>query len=256
MNVGGFKKIGDLLTKNSPTILTGFGVAGIITTAIMAVKATPKAMELIEDERCDRRNSKGPNKDLTKKDIIKITWKCYLPATIVGMSTIGCIIGANSINLRRNAALAGLYSLSETALKEYKGKVVETIGKNKERQIRDDIAKDQIRDNPVNDKEIVLTGNGETLCYDALGGRYFKSDIEEIRKVLNELSRRLLSEMSISLNEVYSDLGLSSTKLGDMICFHVDDGLIEPEFSSQLTEKGVPCLVLNFVEEPRYCYKD
>lgn len=253
------KNLGNMLAKNSPTILTGMGVAGLLTTTVMAVRATPKALELLEAEK-DRiyKDWDGPREEivLSNKTILDLTWKCYLPAAITGAITIGCIISANSINLKRNAALAGLYSLSEAAMKEYQAKVVETIGKNKERAIKDDIAKDKIHKNPVSDNEIVITGKGDTLCYDALSGRYFKSDIEEIKRAMNKLSRDLLSDMFISLNDIYSELDLRGTNLGDMVGWHVDDGLIEPRFSSQLTENGTPCLVMDFDVEPRYNYRD
>lgn len=258
MSTKAIQKLGNVLAKNSPTILTGFGVAGLITTAVMAVKATPKALLILDEERYNR-EEKSPNgaiDPIKPKDAILLTWKCYLPSAIIGTITIGCIISANSINLKRNAALAGLYSLSETALKEYQTKVVETIGKTKERKIKDDLAKDKIIKNPVSDKEIVITGRGETLCYDALSGRYFKSDIEEIRRVLNKLSRDMMSDMFIPLNEIYSELNLKNTKMGDLVGWHVDDGLLEPDFSSQLTENGTPCLVLDYVTDPRYTYRD
>jgi len=141
-------------------------------------------------------------------------------------------------------------------MKEYKTKVIETIGEKKEQVVRDELAKDKIKNNPVNDKEIIITGEGNLLCFDAFSGRYFKSDIETIKRVMNHLSRELLSNTMISLNEMYADLGLGGTQMGDMLGWHVDDGLIEAEFSSQLTETGVPCLVLGFVTEPRYIYTD
>ena len=79
---------------------------------------------------------------LKKKEIVKLTWECYIPTAAVGLSTIACIIGAHNIHLRRNAALASLYSLTESAFKEYQSKVVETIGKNKELKVRDDVVSD------------------------------------------------------------------------------------------------------------------
>lgn len=257
------QKFGGVLAKNSPTVLTGIGVAGLIATTVLAVKATPKALELIDEAQYDKTSliEKLYEKDgvynreeviLTKTEVIKASWKCYLPAAAMGLVTISCIIGANRINLRRNAALASVYAISEAALKEYQAKVVETLGKQKERKIKDDIAKDRITKNPVSNNEVVITNLGETLCYDSLSGRYFKSDIEKIRQVLNKLSRDLMSEMFIDLNHVYSELNLKGTKMGDMIGWHIDDGLIEPDFSSQLTENGTPCLVLDFITEPRY----
>ena len=241
------KNLTTQISKNSPTILTGLSVAGLISTTILAVRATPKAMELIQEERYQK-----AGEDLTKKEIIQVTYKCYIPAAVMGTVTIACIIGANTINLRRNAAIASLYSISEKTMKEYQNKVVETFGKNKEQKVKDEIAKDRVHKNPTSDNEIIITGKGETLCYDALSGRYFKSDIEEIKRVMNKLSRDLLSEMFLSMNQVYSELGLRGTKMGDLVGWHVADGLIEPRFSSQLTENGTPCLVIDFDVEPRY----
>jgi hypothetical protein len=240
------QKFGGVLNKNSPTILTGFAVAGLVATTVMAVKATPKALELIETEKYITKEL------LSAQEIVKLTWKCYVPAAVTGLLTVGAIVMANKINLRRNAALASVYALSEAAMKEYQAKVVETLGKPKEKKIKDEIARDRITQNPVSDNEVLITNRGETLCYDSLSGRYFKSDIENIRQVLNKLSRDLMSEMFIDLNGVYNELGLKGTKMGEMIGWHIDDGLIEPDFSSQLTENGTPCLVLDFVTEPRY----
>jgi hypothetical protein len=260
MNTKGLQKIGDTIAQNSPTILTGLSVAGLISTVIMAVRTTPKAIRIIDVAKTGRyltaqEKNESPD-DLTKLDIIKLTWKCYIPVMIMGGVTIGCIIGANSINLRRNAALASAYSLSETVLKEYQSKVVETIGENKERKIKDEIAKDKIIKNPVDDNEVIITNYGETLCYDSLSGRYFKSDIERIRSAFNTVSYDMMSEMFISLNQLYSELGLRGTELGDQLGWHVDGGKLEPDFSSQLTDDGRPCLVINYSVMPRYTYSD
>lgn len=254
-------KIGGAISKNSPTILTGLGVAGLISTVVLAVKATPKAVQILENEvynggsgisKCDDQDTISIPLSLPVKDVIRLTWRCYLPAAIMGSVTIGCIIGANSISLRRNAAIASLYSLSEKAIKEYKAKVVEKIGKDDERKIRQDISRDRMERTPVKDNEIIITGNGETLCYDAFSGRYFKSSKDEIIRVLNKLSRDLMSDMLIPVNQVYYELDLSGIKVGDDMGWNIDDGLIIPDFGSQLTKDGIPCLVLDYEIEPSY----
>lgn len=251
MNTQGIQKVaqtmGGAIAKNSPTILTGLSVAGLIATTVMAVKATPKAIQLLEEKQL--KEYKDP---MTKKEIIKETWRCYAPAAAMGLVTVGCIVGANSINLRRNAALASVYSISEAALKEYQAKVVETIGRDREKAIKDEIKQEKLVRNPVSKNEVIITGKGDTLCYDAQTGRYFKSDMETIKSVMNSLSRRLMSDMFISLNDVYSELGLEGTKLGDLVGWHVDNGLIDPDFGTQLAEDGRPCLVLDFEVEPKY----
>ena len=117
--------------KNSPAILTGMGVLGVFTTVYAAVDATPKAMQILEERRAEELDANEEFSDFTKWEMFKEVWKCYIPTFISGAVTITAIVSANSVNQRRNAALIGLYSLSENALKEYKNKVVETIGEKK-----------------------------------------------------------------------------------------------------------------------------
>lgn len=252
------------LQKHSPEILTGIGIAGMITTTVLAIRATPKALILIEEEK-RRQNSElleeakkeGQNNcarvnKLKPVELIRTTWVCYIPATITGVLSVSCLIGASSVNIRRNAALATAYSLSESALKEYQEKVIETIGEKKEREIRDSIAKDKIQRDPIVNKEVIITGRGETLCYDTITSRYFKCDIEKLRKVENKLNKRLLSEMYISLNEFYYEIGLRSTDMGNDLGWNINDGFINLEFSSQLAEDETPCLVIGYRIAPRY----
>lgn len=237
------------IVKHSPEILVGFGIAGMLTTTVLAVRATPKALELIEEKKADLEVEK-----LTPKEVIETTWKCYVPAIATGILSSACLIGSNSVNLRRNAALATAYTLSETALREYKDKVIETIGEKKEKAVRDAIAKDKIDRNPLSGNEVVITEKGDTLCYDAISGRYFKSDIDKLKRAENEINRRLLLDEYISLNEFYYEIGLSETKMGNDLGWNINKGLITFNFSSQLAEDGTPCLVLDFAVAPRYDY--
>jgi len=250
------KNLGGVISKNSPTILTGLSCAGVFTTAILAVNATPKALKIIEEREYELTHEQEgvyhePIK-LSKRDIVKTTWKCYVPAAVVGAVTVGCIIGSNTINNRRNAALSALYTLSETAFREYQSKVVEEIGKSKETKIRDEVVADKIRNNPPSSTNVILTGKGEVLCYDNFTGRYFKSDIEKIRQAANEIDRRLRDELWVSLNDLYYELGLDNVDAGELMGFNVDKGWVNMNFSSQLTENNTPCLTLNFKVYPRY----
>lgn len=239
------------LTKHSPTILTALASAGLVSTAVLAVKSTPKALDIIQDWEVT-------NKEIADtKQMFKLCWKEYIPSAVIGGISIGCIIFANRINLRRAAAIASVYSVSEAALKEYKDKVITEFGKNKAQKIKDEILKDKIIKNPVKDNEIIITGKGDTKCYDALAGRYFKGDIEYIKRSLNELSMELINNDFVSLNDLYYKLNMRGTKLGDLVGWFVSDGkIIEGDFSSCLDEDGVPCLVLDFYTEPRYNYND
>ncbi len=239
------------MKKHSPEILTGIGIAGMITTVVMAVRATPKAIFLLEEKK----EEKG-DKKLTVPETIKTAWTCYIPSTIVGSVSILCLVGASSVNFRRNAALATAYTLSESALREYQEKVVETIGEKKEQSIRDAIATDRLNADPVTNREVIITSSGNTLCYDAISGRYFKSDIEKIRKVENELNRRMMDEMFISLNDFYYEIGLDGIDLGEALGWNIEKGYIDLSFSSQLAKDGTPCLVILYsLSPPQYDYQ-
>ena len=246
-----FLSLKTAIKKHSPEILTGIGITGMITTTVMAVRATPKALILIEE----RKEEIGAEK-LEAMDMVKTTWACYIPAAITGTLSVACLIGASSVNARRNAALATAYTLSESALKDYQGKVIEMFGEKKNEAVKDAVAKDMVEKNPVVTREVIITEKGNTLCYDAISGRYFKSDIEKIKKAECELNRQMLDDMYVSLNDFYYEIGLDSVKLGDELGWNVDSGYIDLSFSSQLASDGTPCLVIDYSVAPRYDYRN
>lgn len=235
--------------KHFPEILTGIGLAGMITATVLAVRATPKAVKLLNEKKKELGADKLP-----VTETVKTTWKCYIPSAVTAILSSACIIGANSVHVKRYAALGAAYALSESTLKEYRDKVVETVGDKKEQKIHDEIAKDKMTQNPVSNSEVFVTGKGETLCYDSISGRYFKSDMERLKKAANEMNRRMISEMNISLNDFYAEIGLNEIIIGDNIGWDINKGLIELGFSSQLADDGTPCLVLDFRNPPSYEY--
>ena len=262
----GIKKIQKVLTRKSPEILTGIGIAGVITTTVLAVKVTPKALQLIDEAERKKAvawNNENPDYDngadrikLTKTETVKAAWKPYIPAVVTGVCSVACIIGANSVHLRRNAALATAYQLSTTAFNEYKEKVVETIGEKKEKVVRQNIAKDKVEKNPVSKTEVFVTGNGTSLFYDPLSGRYFESDMNKVEKAVNNLNWSMNNgnEPYISLTQLYDELGLSHTGVSDEIGWKVEDGNIELAVSAQVADDGRPCLVMDFLRAPEYGY--
>lgn len=251
------RKLQKVVTKHSPEILTGVGIVGMVSTTIIAVRATPKALILIENKKRDKRFNGDKDPNLTKLELVETTWKCYLPAVVTGVCSVACLVGASSVSARRNAALAAAYTISETALNEYKDKVIATFGEKKEKDVRDTIAKDKIEANPVVNNDIIITNKGETLCYDSLSGRYFKSDIEQIRRATNNLNEQLLRNTYVSLNDFYYEIGLDDISIGSQLGWNIDPdssdrGLVKLDFSSQLTADGTPCMVIGFMNPPRY----
>lgn len=233
------------LSKRSPEILTGIGIAGMITSTILAVKATPKAMKLLDERYGDNNGHPIP-----KKEVIRICWKPYIPAAVTGAASISCLIGASKVNLKRNAALATAYKLSETVLSEYKDAVVDVVGEKKEKLVREKVAESRMASDPVTTKEVIVTSSGNTLCYDYYSGRYFRSDYDKIKKAENAINRTLVHEMYASLNDLYDELELEHTGVGDELGWKIDDGMIELIPSSKLAADGTPCLVINYSISP------
>lgn len=244
------KTVGNKLSEHSPEILTGIGITGLLSTTVLAVKATPKALRLIDEKK-----EEYDTDELTNMEVIKTCWKCYIPAAVTASVSVACIIGANSVNNKRNAVLATAYKLSESAFSEYKEKVIETIGEKKEEEVRDKIAKDRIEKNPVNNNEVIITGKGDVLCYDVVSGRYFKSDVDKIRKAENTLNKKLMNDMYCSLNEFYDLIGLPFTQMGFDLGWNVNDSLVEIEFSTQLSEDDTPCVVIQYSVLPKCDYQ-
>ena len=125
------------LKRHASTILTYAGGAGVIATSVMAVKATPKAFALLENAK----TKKGEG--LTKLEKIKVAGIEYIPAIIMGVSTIICIFGANALNKRQQAALISAYALLNNSYKDYKKKLAELYGEYAVEEIKKEIAKDK-----------------------------------------------------------------------------------------------------------------
>lgn len=242
------------LSKRSPEILMGIGITGMITTTVLAVRATPKAVQLIEN-----RKEELELETLPPVEVVKTAWKCYIPAVISGATSVACLVGSHSVNARRNAALATAYKLSETAFHEYRDKVIETIGDKKERTVRDKVSEKQIKDNPVTRTEVIITGKGQTLFFEPLSSRYFYSDLEKIKRAENNLNKAILCDAfdsGITVNDFYNEIGIPETATGDNLGWKIGY-MIDIYPSAQMAEEGTehegePCIVLNYTNPPKY----
>jgi hypothetical protein len=105
------------LKKNSTLIMSIIASGGVITTTVLAVKATPKALRLLEEAK----NEKGT--ELTNLEKIKYGWYPYIGSIISGISTITCIICINYISKKNQASLISAYTLLENTYNEYRNNI-------------------------------------------------------------------------------------------------------------------------------------
>lgn len=250
-----------IVTDNSPTILTAIGVTGTLTTAYLTGKATFKAAEILEERReLGRERTNDPEYQMTPRREIELVWKLYIPAAGVASTTIACIILANRIGNRRAAALAAAYSISEKAFAEYKEKVVEQIGKEKEQRVRDEIAQDRIK-RASQDRDVVIVSEaGKVMCHDAFSNQFFMSDMETLRKAQNDVNQQILHSDYATVSDFYHYInaeGLEETSVSGEMGWNTDK-FLECDFSTVLYQDKTPCISINFTIVPirdpwRFC---
>jgi hypothetical protein len=242
------RKVEKMAVDNSPSLLTGIGVVGTVATAYLTGKAAVKASQLIRIEEAKKTTSVLSYR-LNNKEKIELVWVEFIPPVASCAVTIGAIIGANHIGSRRAAAVAAAYSLSEKAYAEYKEKVVEKLGEKKEEKIRDEIAQDRVNKNPSGSREVIITGNGDVMCYDSLTGRYFKSSVEAIRRAENEINKQILDTDYATLSDFFDKLGLRATAFSNEMGWNTDR-MLEVRFSTVISDDNQPCISIEYDELP------
>jgi hypothetical protein len=250
------RRMSKLASDNSPVILTAIGVAGVLSTAYLTVRATVKAVRAIDaenDVEVIHSLSEKPEDEyllpLNAKQCIQLCWKYYIPPVASALVSVAAIVTANRVESRRAVAIATAYAISERAFDEYRAKVIEKIGAKKEQTYRDEIAQERVTREPVSNAEIVFAGNGESLCHDSFSGRYFTSDMETLRKAQNDLNHQILNDSYASLTDFYDRIGLKRTGISDDVGWNTDR-MVELNFSTVLSDDGRPCLSVSFNVTP------
>lgn len=233
--------------KHGSKILIGASVISMTSAIVMGVKVTPKYEQLLKDEEV----KKGA--ELKKIEKVKPIVKAYWPSILLAVLSTACTISSHLIEKKHQAVLAAALTASNTALNEFQKKAIEKIGEKKVTEIKDDICKDKIANNPPPNKENIYITNSKNnvLMFDNFSGRYFYSDIESVKRAVNKLNREMADQMHVSVNELYLELGLPEIELGDCLGWHIDyvDGF-EEVLSAQITDKGEPCIVVSYHPAP------
>jgi hypothetical protein len=237
-----FKRAGKLAADNSPTILTAIGVTGTLTTAFFTGKASWQAAEMIYEAEMD-----AP--PLDNKEKLNLVWKLYVPAIGSAVMTVVCIVAANRIGTRRAAGIAAAYTLSEKAFSEYKEKIIEKMGPKSEKAAREELAQERIDRNPVDERMIISTGKGTDLCYEAFTGRYFRSNVQAIRKAQNDTTLLTINDGYASLTDFYNFLGLSQTTHSDEVGWNTDK-VLDIEITACLSPDDIPCIYMGYNVTP------
>lgn len=245
------RKAGMFLKRNSATVLSVVGAVGVVATVVVATKATTKAQDLLNQAK----EEKG--EDLTKLEMVKAAGPAYIPTVLLGASTIACILGANVLNKRQQAALVSAYALVDTSFKNYKKKVEELYGEGANSEVRREIVKDQYAGYEKTDD------TDKELFYDAFSNRYFESTMADVLKAEYEINRMLSMDTGIFLNEFYELLGLDTVDYGDYLgwsSFELVETYwyqwIEFEHETVVMDDGLKCTIIHMAFEPTYDFEN
>lgn len=253
----GLTNAGKFVGENSPAFLTGFGIAGFGTAVIFGIKATPKAIELIDKkaydiEPCEDQRTITENLSiLTTREIIATTWKCYIPTAGMIILSTACIIGAYRISHGRNLALAGACTLAEKTLDKYQEKIAEIVGEDQNKEI----LKSAEREAQEETEPLIPKSHGTYLCRDDLSGQYFRSNENMIFAAVNEFNQRLIGDFYMDVNEWYLYLGVSEVGLGEFAGWNADQLLDVSVMGGGKAPNGEPCLKVVYNTMPRVDYR-
>ena len=242
-----YRSIANDLRRNWPKISIYSGIAGFAYTAGLAVYETPEALRRIEKKKKDEKTDK-----LTLKQTIEAAWKCYIPPAMTGVLSATLIACGDAAHSRRNAALSTACMISESALRSFRRKTAEIVGEQKEKEIHDAVIRERIEQIPPS-TEVLITGNAQVTCYDSVFGRKFMTTYDALKDAERSVNSRLFSEMYISLNEFYEELGLPPTKIGNDVGWNIENGYLELYIFTRMDDDGkTPCYAIDYNVTPDY----
>ena len=251
-----FHRMGLKLKKHSPEILVGAGIAGVVTSTVMACKATTKIDEILTEQKeniektkqyveehgySDKYTEEDHKKDLTifySRSVVALV-KLYAPSVVLGTASIAMIIGGHNVLRKRNVALAAAYATVEKGFKEYRGRVVERFGEQLDKELKYNIKSKELEEATVDEKtgkekiEKKTVNVADPSAYSDYA-RFFDDGcagwtkdpefnlmfVKDQQRYANDL---LKTKGHLFLNEVYDMLGLPRTKAGQVVGWIYDE---------------------------------
>lgn len=196
-----------MLSKQSPALLTGIAVVGLVYSVVSAVKATPKALDLIQDEE------RAKERPLTVVETIKTAGPVYIPTIAAVTATIICMSGVNVLNRRHQAMLTSGYAVVTHNFQEYRNKVVELLGE----EVDEDIANAVMERNGQYHAYHLDTPDKKVRFYEPYSKTYITRYEREIMDAEYHLNRNYVLRGYTCLNEFLDFLDIPNTDLGEKL---------------------------------------
>lgn len=212
------------LSRNSSTILTVISAVGVVTTVVMAVKATPKAMTLLDNAK------KEKDEELTTLEKVQVAAQVYIPTVVMGTVTIACMFGANVLNKNKQASLASAYALLDNYHKQYRKTLIDLHGKEIDTEVRNEMARHNCSYHQIGSD----VPDNKVIFYDEISGQSIVCYEREVMDAEYHLNRNFALRGYAPLNEFYYFLGLPQTEYGNEVGWSMDGGYSWIDFEHRL----------------------
>ena len=253
------RSAGLFFVKNATKILTGASVGFTVLAVVEAHQASRKSADIYIREA--RRRMEGVVSDehkdqfwipasqiaseFTIKERVQMSWKCYITTGIFATAAVSCAIGAHVQGVKQYAALAGAYAASEKSFIEYRKKVKEVIGEDKEKSVRDEVAKEHADRTPPEGPP----QEGKVWTHDMQTGHNFWCDIQRAQQAENNINKALASgDIFVDMNEFLHATGQPECSLGEnngWIGIN-SDKWFDLRLTSMLDERNNPMVVFDY----------
>lgn len=262
-------KIPVVADKNAPMLLMIAGIGGLAATVISAIKATPMAIDKMDEEIANRYEDGEIEyedlpmsvaksdmayrfEELGPKQIVKSCWKCYVPTVILGALSVSAFIGSYKISTARLTAMTAMYEFTANAYDRYRRNVAKVSPKTDVKATK--AARDEeVKEIP--ESKFEGTPEGKEVCIDLFTGNVFYSTREDVLAAVSKIKDHFLSgEMFISLNEFYDEVDANHVEVGDDVGW-TPETCLDVQFDSTL-RNGKPCLTIGYFANPRFDYRD
>ena len=246
--------------KMLPGALTALSVVGVGVSSIVTAKCHEKALPKIV-------RIKEENPDASKTDLVKGTWKCYIPAVTSVVATSAAIIASHRLSASQLASMTAAAAAAISQKEKIKNKVKNAIGDEKWAKVEKSLADDTTKSfSDANKRK-----DNETLFYDTFTNEAFYANVEAVKDAIYKINRIMAIDGSVSLGDFYELIGCKKPWYGDEYGWSMDYGVsnqnycwidINLERNEQIDGDNVYYRI-NYVIEPStsfeldaYKYKD
>lgn len=268
------------IRKSSPNLMFGLGVAGMIGTVVLASKATLRVEDILDEteelriqarEVLDSGNEKYSDQDF-KQDMVKLYFrqgakltKLYAPSVVVGLASVGCLTGAHVTLTRRNAGLMAAYAAVDKGFKEYRNRVIDELGEDKDREFKFGVQEIEEVSQDKKGNEVIKKRNGASRA--SMYARFFddsnsnwsndpETNLFFLKTHQTYLNNQLQARGHVLLNDVFDALDMERTEAGCVVGWvkgngddFIDFGIWDPEQIDRTYDFMVGnenCLLLDF----------